>query len=71
MGVSIARANAQLRLQRLHYICPNKRGAALRAKCHASGNTWKTTEFSWFAEQENNQYKEWHKFCNTFFSDRG
>eukprot|EP00957_Ditylum_brightwellii_P079291 6029224-Ditylum_brightwellii.AAC.1 len=52
LGVSIARANAQLRLQRLHYICPNKRAAALAAKRNARGNTWKATGFSLFAEQE-------------------
>eukprot|EP00957_Ditylum_brightwellii_P084877 6453864-Ditylum_brightwellii.AAC.1 len=46
MGVSIARANAQLQLQRLHYIRPNRRAAALAAKHHARGNTWKTTGFS-------------------------
>ena len=71
MGVSIARANAQLRLRRLHYIRPNKRAAALAAKRHARGNTWKTTGFSWFAEQERYQYEEWHKFCNAFCTDRG
>eukprot|EP00957_Ditylum_brightwellii_P111305 8488385-Ditylum_brightwellii.AAC.1 len=46
MGISITRASAQLRLQCLHYIHPNKRAAALAAKCHSRGNTWKTTGFS-------------------------
>eukprot|EP00957_Ditylum_brightwellii_P002145 165127-Ditylum_brightwellii.AAC.1 len=71
MGVSIARANVQLRLRRLHYICPNKRAAALAAKRNACGNTWKTPGFSWFAEQEHYQYEEWHMFCNAFRPDRG
>eukprot|EP00957_Ditylum_brightwellii_P064643 4905981-Ditylum_brightwellii.AAC.1 len=60
MGVSIARASIQIKLQRFHYICPNKRAAPLAEKCHSHGTIWKTTGFSWFAEQEHYQYEEWH-----------
>eukprot|EP00957_Ditylum_brightwellii_P190602 14509557-Ditylum_brightwellii.AAC.1 len=40
MGVTISRANAQLWLQCLHYICPSKQAAALAAKCHMKGHIW-------------------------------
>eukprot|EP00957_Ditylum_brightwellii_P201838 15327455-Ditylum_brightwellii.AAC.1 len=71
MGVSKARANAPIQLQQLHYICTNKRATALAARRHAHDKKWKTTVFSWFAEQERYQYKEWLKFCNEFCPDRG
>eukprot|EP00957_Ditylum_brightwellii_P060527 4595607-Ditylum_brightwellii.AAC.1 len=65
MGVTISRANAQLRLWCLHYIHPSKQAAALAAKRHSvSGSSY------WFARNECHQYEEWHKFCHSFRPDR-
>jgi hypothetical protein len=71
MGVTISRANAQLRLRRLHYIRPSKQAAALAAKRHMKGQTWTASgSSSWFARNERHQYEEWHKFCHAFRPDR-
>eukprot|EP00957_Ditylum_brightwellii_P140719 10719097-Ditylum_brightwellii.AAC.1 len=59
MGVTISRANAQLWLRRLHYICPSKQAAALAAKCHMKSQTWTaSSSSSWFARNERHQYEE-------------
>eukprot|EP00957_Ditylum_brightwellii_P197121 15018155-Ditylum_brightwellii.AAC.1 len=71
IGVSIARALAQLRLRRLQFIRPTKQAAALATKQHTRHHTWSSSgASSWFSGTERHQYEEWHKFCHTFRPDR-